>query len=227
MGTTLRDANELNLNIATDLSMPSTKQNALLLDFGNVVFGIDFRKVFDNWAKQANVDASVFFDKWSMDVAYEAHEIGAINFEQYIDHLSNLFEVELSIDQWRAGWNDIWTGPYVDVLALLPPLKAHYGLYAFTNTNHTHSHYWRTAWGEQLSVFEYIFESSRIGLRKPDTAAFTYICDAIDTPPERVIFLDDNAQNVQGAQTAGLQAVQVAGEAEVLAYLNQLLEQAN
>ena len=49
---------------------------AILFDLGNVVVEVDFRRTFRHWAGSAGVDEQVFFERWSEDAAYRAHETG-------------------------------------------------------------------------------------------------------------------------------------------------------
>ena len=196
----------------------------VLLDLGNVVLGIDFRRVFRAWASSAEVPESIFYDGWALDQAYKDHEIGKIDFHAYTQALSDRFGVNLPIDAWQSGWNDIWTEPFHSVIDLLPEVAERYNLYAFTNTNDTHAAHWRDLFGHSLDSFDDIFVSSEIGLRKPDQQAFDYVCQCMSTPSAQVVFLDDSLENITGAQTAGLDARHVDSEAAVVRTLRGLLE---
>ena len=57
---------------------------AILLDLGGVVLGIDAAQVFRTWATRARVETKHFERHWVMDEAYELHEIGAIDFAEYV-----------------------------------------------------------------------------------------------------------------------------------------------
>ena len=46
---------------------------------------------------------------------------------------------------------------------------------------------------------------------KPDAEAFTYVADGLSLPPDRVLLLDDNQANVDGARAAGLRAERAVG----------------
>lgn len=85
----------------------------LLLDLGGVVLGIDFHRVFRFWAQAAGVDESRFYNQWHLDQAYKEHEIGSRDFHSYTQHLATTLGVSMSPEQWRTGWNILWTGPTV------------------------------------------------------------------------------------------------------------------
>ncbi|HEX4903253.1 MAG TPA: transcription antitermination factor NusB, partial [Acidimicrobiales bacterium] len=68
-------------------------------------------------------------------------------------------------------------------------------------------------------LFHHVANSSRIGLAKPDTAAFDHVAEQLDVPPHRLLFVDDREENVLGAIEAGWHAVQMrdaAGLGDVL-----------
>lgn len=196
---------------------------AVLLDLGNVVLGIDFRRVFRFWADAAGVTDAQLMDRWALDQAYMDHEVGLIDFEEYIAALSARLAIDLPLDIWREGWNNLWTEPFHDVIDLLPEIGQRYDLYGFTNTNDTHAQRWRQLFGESLHSFDEIFVSSEIGVRKPDPEAFLHVCKRMNTAPDAVVFVDDTLDNVHGAQQAGLEARHVESESDVATVLRSLL----
>jgi len=46
---------------------------------------------------------------------------------------------------------------------------------------------------------------------KPDADAFAHVVDALSVSPGRVLLLDDNQINVEGARAAGLRAERAVG----------------
>jgi glucose-1-phosphatase len=60
-------------------------------------------------------------------------------------------------------------------------------------------------------AFAFRFLSFELGLVKPDAAIFEAVADRLPVPRQRVLFLDDNAVNVEAAMTAGFAARHVRG----------------
>jgi len=197
---------------------------AVLLDLGNVVLGVDFRRVFKYWAQATNKPVQIFYDAWQLDDAYKDHEVANIDFATYTAALSEQFGVQMSLQDWQHGWNDIWTQPFHSVIELLPALASRYALYGFSNTNETHEKFWRETFHQHLSSFQKIYTSSNIGLRKPDAQAYDYVCKDMQLEPAKVLFLDDTLENISGALEVGLDAHHVASEAEISAILSRLLQ---
>ena len=60
-------------------------------------------------------------------------------------------------------------------------------------------------------AFDFRFLSFELGLVKPDAAVFDAVADRLPVPRGAVLFLDDNAVNVEAAERAGLAGRHVRG----------------
>nr|WP_230416801.1 HAD-IA family hydrolase [Micromonospora tarapacensis] len=67
-----------------------------------------------------------------------------------------------------------------------------------------------------------VVNSSVIGVHKPAPEYFQAACAALETPPARVLFVDDEDRAVRGARVAGLSAYRWTGPAD-LRYLRAVL----
>ena len=56
------------------------------------------------------------------------------------------------------------------------------------------------------SLFEKVYLSHELGLRKPHTDVFKYILEEQSLKANETLFIDDSIQHVEGAVKAGLQA---------------------
>lgn len=66
-----------------------------------------------------------------------------------------------------------------------------------------------------MSLFDRIFMSFEMGMRKPDKIAFDVVTDAIGLSHGEILFFDDTDENVEGARLAGLQAVKVSDPIDI------------
>jgi putative hydrolase of the HAD superfamily len=87
-----------------------------------------------------------------------------------------------------------------------------------SNTNRLHAERQWIEFGIGELFHDHFF-SHEMGLVKPDREAFDHVLEALDRPGERVLFLDDNQINVDGARAAGLRAERARGPAEARAIL--------
>lgn len=78
--------------------------------------------------------------------------------------------------------------------------------------------HWRIA-----DAFDPLVISAEVGLLKPDPGIYQLALQALGLPAGRVLFVDDFAENVEGARAAGLQALQFTGPQAALGALRALL----
>lgn len=64
---------------------------------------------------------------------------------------------------------------------------------------------------ELFKYFKVALSSCYLGLRKPDAAIYQATLDILGRPAERILFIDDRAENVEGAVRAGMKAVRFVG----------------
>ena len=106
-----------------------------------------------------------------------------------------------------------------DVLLLLNSIHAHsevldvvarlresgVGCYLASNQQRHRAAYMSETLGYRV-LFDGEFYSCDLGHVKPSRAYFERVLDAIEVPPERVLFLDDHEVNVAGARELGIRA---------------------
>ena len=93
---------------------------------------------------------------------------------------------------------------------LLSELAPNYRLASASNTNAMHWDRFIAEWALD-AAFHYNFPSHRVGKLKPDREYFEHVLDTVGAAPERVLFLDDNIINVEGAVALGLNARRAIG----------------
>ncbi len=57
-------------------------------------------------------------------------------------------------------------------------------------------------------LFNPLIVSAEMGIMKPDAAAYEAALKQLEQPADEVVFIDDNADNITGAQALGIHAVQ-------------------
>jgi putative hydrolase of the HAD superfamily len=59
--------------------------------------------------------------------------------------------------------------------------------------------------------FDVALSSCYLGMRKPEPAIYRRALDILGKPAERILFIDDRAENVAGAMAAGMKAIRFEG----------------
>src|SRR3984957_10784153 len=78
------------------------------------------------------------------------------------------------------------------------------------------------AYGFEDLVDELVY-SHECALSKPDPRSYALVCARLDVEPARVVFVDDNEENVEGARLAGLHAVLHTDNAKSISGIEELL----
>jgi glucose-1-phosphatase len=204
------------------LSLLPGDAEALLFDLGRVVLDIDFERTLHCWASYAGCEPQQLLRRFSRDELYLRHEKGEISDAAFFAGLRSSLGVDLSDAEFLEGWNAIFVGEMPGIKPLLARAAQHLPLYAFSNTNVPHVAFFSNQYADVLGHFRQIFVSSSIGLRKPDAEAYDHVVDAIGVPADRIVFFDDLAENIEGAQARGLKAVHVASADDVAKVLTAL-----
>ncbi|GAB5451569.1 MAG: HAD-IA family hydrolase [Halioglobus sp.] len=77
---------------------------------------------------------------------------------------------------------------------------------------------------EAMSLFDFVIESSVVGLRKPDPRIYELACEKMGIQPAEAVFLDDLGINLKPARAMGMQTIKVVTAAQALEELSALLE---
>ncbi len=192
---------------------------AAVLDFGNVLVEVDFRRAFASWAAAAGTSVDALSRRFAFDDAYCAHERGEMDASSYFSCIRNSLQVEIPDKDLLEGWNAIFGEPLPGAGRVLRELAARMPVYVFSNTNLAHLGHFAPRYRELLAPVKKVVTSCEIGARKPEAEAFRRMAAIAGLPPARLAFFDDLEENVAGARRAGLQAHRVSRPEEILRLL--------
>ena len=141
---------------------------------------------------------------------FDDYEIGSISSDQFRRAVMTLVAKEIPHDAFDRAWNALLLDAPTGRIELLRRLRTRYKTFLFSNTNEIHyrafTRHFETAHGipDLAQLFDGAHYSFTEGLRKPDVAAYQQVIKKNGLNPERTIFIDDSATNVDGAIRAGL-----------------------
>jgi putative hydrolase of the HAD superfamily len=72
-------------------------------------------------------------------------------------------------------------------------------------------------------LFDVVIESSKVGIRKPDTAIYDLVCRELGIEPREAAFLDDLGGNLKPARAMGMTTIKVDDPDEALAELERVV----
>jgi glucose-1-phosphatase len=74
---------------------------------------------------------------------------------------------------------------------------------------------WLTGQNSLSHFFKETYFSHEIGKRKPDVKTFVAITEKMKVAPEKILFIDDSIQHIEGARLAGLNAILLEKNVEI------------
>jgi len=99
--------------------------------------------------------------------------------------------------------------------SLLNPVPYSVQLVALTNTNELHCKVWPRKYSETIKLFNKLFISSELGVRKPEERAFMHVLEYCGVDPQGSLFFDDRIENVSKAIELGIHGVQVSNPSDI------------
>ena len=72
-------------------------------------------------------------------------------------------------------------------------------------------------------MFDIVIESSRIGVRKPETRFFERACEQLDIVASQAVYLDDLGTNLRPARAMGMHTIKVEKPGIAIAELESVL----
>ncbi|WP_114750038.1 HAD family hydrolase [Pleomorphovibrio marinus] len=183
----------------------------LIFDLGNVIYDIDYKRTFDLLNSRLPKEKENLPAAFMVSTPHFELEKGLISPAAFREAARTFFQAE-----WEDEFIDrVWNALLVDIpqerLDLLQNLKQDYRIYMLSNTNAIHFEVVEKVFREKLpeglwpKLFDELFLSHEIGLRKPERAIYEEVLSRIGGKPQECLFFDDLRENLEGAQVVGIQ----------------------
>lgn len=185
------------------------KITTIIFDLGGVILNLNQDKTLLNFKRlgldleHINIDSDLFTD----------FEKGLISEEIFRQILKTKLKENISNEQIDEAWNSMLLDIPVVRLDIIKQLKQNFNIYLLSNTNAIHIKYFINYFAQNHSnenwnnLFDKIFYSFEIGLRKPDAEIFDFVLKNIGLHPDECIFIDDSKVNIKAAQNLGIHTV--------------------
>lgn len=187
---------------------------AVVFDLGNVIVDLDPSATIKHFRSISNVD----FEKQGVsidDKLFLDYEKGLISSDDFREGLRELMKSNPSDQKIDQAWNAMLVDTPLKRLQFMDSLREKYKVFVLSNTNEIHVNCFeqqvhKNADGGTLSNFcDKIYYSHHMNMRKPDAEIYQSMVADTGLLPQQLLFLDDKQENVTGAKSIGIQAVQV------------------
>lgn len=191
----------------------------IFFDLGKVLLNFDVERMCRQIGQVAGLDARQVREAIYGNGLQQQFERGLVSDEEFYEQFCQHTKTRPDRKQlWRAA-NDIFelNLPVIPIVTHLAHTRRRLGVLSNTCKQH-----WEFVAGRFRVLFELLpvhTLSFEVHSAKPEPEIFQAAAEAAGCPPAEIFFVDDIADNVQGACQAGLDAVQYTSAADLAAAL--------
>lgn len=190
----------------------------VLFDLGGVLIDIDYQATENAFVRLGVNDFHAQYTQFQQNQLFDHFETGQISAQHFINKLLPITQKGTSPNDVVHAWNAMILSFSEKKVQLLLDLAKTQRIALLSNTNELHMVEVKKEWSKVSqvpfeSLFEHVFLSHEIKKRKPHLETFKWVCSQLKTEPEKVLFIDDSPQHINGAHEAGLQTFYYQKEA--------------
>ena len=185
----------------------------IILDYGNVLFDIDFSRLRQSFIDLGIPDVDAFYGHKAQHALFDAFDKGILTASQFRNELRNAtHNGELSDETIDMAWNSLLIGVRAGHHELLIQLKGQYRTFLLSNNNEIHYRWILDYLSREFGIagnegfFEKDYYSHLMRMRKPDADIFNFVLDTHTLDPAQTLFVDDSPQHIETAKKLGLHA---------------------
>ena len=184
------------------------KCKAIIFVLGAVILNINYQNTIDEFTKLGVNNAATLYSKKVQTNLFNQIETGMISSNEFLKALQKETK-NANINQVEKAWNAMLLDLPEKRLQLIKKLKNNHSVYLLSNTNAIHidaikKQLGNRKWLAFCKLFDKMYLSHELGLRKPDVKIFEYILKEQKLKAEEVFFIDDSPQHIAGAKKIGI-----------------------
>jgi glucose-1-phosphatase len=187
----------------------------IIFDLGGVIINLAVEKTHQAFATLSGLPIEEIKARVHHGAYFHEYEKGLITDAEFRDQLRVSLNLKVTDSELDAAWNAMLLDIPMERIQLLERLKKNYSIYLLSNTNNIHLQCFSSI-VEQLTgkeciddYFHKAYYSHLLKLSKPDVAIYEHVLAQNNLMSAETIFLDDNKDNLAGANKAGIQTFHV------------------
>ncbi|MDA9325145.1 HAD family phosphatase [Flavobacteriales bacterium] len=200
----------------------------IIFDLGNVILNIEYQKTINEFNKIGIKDASVFYSQSIQQEIFNLLETGKISEFDFLIEVNKLCP-KASHKQILSAWNALILDLPQKRISLINNLKSNFSIYLLSNTNVIHINEIKKKIGVKkynrfYNLFNKVYYSHEIGLRKPNPEAFNIILNENDLNVNEVLFIDDSIQHIKTAKKLGVKTYHLTKDESIEAIFPDIVQ---
>lgn len=180
----------------------------IILDFGGVIYRVRYMKSSEA-LKELSTNQKLFDDmdvKAILDLPND-FERGKESPAEFRERLRRELYLIGNDKDINYAWNAMLIGTHPDAAEFLESLKETYSLALLSNTNEIHHNRFHREAEDLLELFNHVYFSHHINMRKPDKAIFNYALENSGFKADNTLFIDDTEENILAARELGIHVI--------------------
>ena len=192
---------------------------SIIFDLGGVLLNISYQNTIDEFEKLGVDNSSDFYSKKYQKNIFNLLETGKISTNEFVKAISKSCK-SVTAEQILYAWNAMLLDFPKNRITLLENLKEKYQLFLLSNTNSIHIKEFKSRLGKEkylefYNLFDKVYYSHKISVRKPNTEAFLLVIDENNLKEKEVLFIDDSPQHIEGAKELGIHTYHLKDNEEI------------
>jgi putative hydrolase of the HAD superfamily len=199
------------------MALHSAPIDAVLFDYGMVLSGPPNA---DAWARMRAISGlsedALHREYWAHRHPYDRGDHNAVAYWHLVGQHNNLAFTDTQIAGLIDADTDLWGDlnlPMVEWARQLQQAGIRTGILSNIGDAMAAGLLGKHAW---LPAFDHHTWSYTLNLAKPEPAIYRHAAEGLATPPDRILFIDDRADNIEAARHFGMQTVQYLNHAQFL-----------
>jgi glucose-1-phosphatase len=212
------------------LYVMNQKPSAVIFDFGGVLLNLDLDSTFRAFANLGIPDFKRLFTLYHASPVFLDLEIGKVEPKAFADAISMEIGRPLPEQEVFDAWNAMLADFRLESLAFVDKLRQTTPTFLYSNTNIIHYEVFQkriaetTPYAHLNDLFHRAYYSHEMGMRKPHPEGYLHILADQGLTAAETLFVDDNADNIAGAQAVGLMTHHLQPEERIETALAWLME---
>jgi putative hydrolase of the HAD superfamily len=188
--------------------------NNIIFDFGGVICDLDIKRTVEKFKEfglpKAEFTGAPEAQNRQFELLVSTYETGLITSQQFRDAIRNHYQVPPSDRAIDETWNALLVGIPEPRIRLLESIRDSYRIFLLSNSNEIHYLKYLEDFQKQYGyrdfddLFENVYFSYRLHLKKPDPAIFKWVLKENKLDPAETLFIDDTLIHVEAARELGL-----------------------
>lgn len=183
--------------------------NTIIFDFGGVIIDIDPELTMKEFGKLGarKLDASLM-NEFVTNIIRK-FEKGILTPESFRKKASEFLGIKVSEQEFDDAWNALLYDIPQKRIKTIEEAKKHYQIFLLSNSNEIHYDLYvrdlqlRFGYREFDDLFDKSYFSFDMHLAKPDSLVYEFVINQHDLNPSKILFIDDNKENLIPAQKLG------------------------